>query len=145
MATVIQFPSAPRPVSARTPGPVSVRPLPIFAAVAVVVLFFAAVHTMQHGVAAEAAGASSVEPPPSVLHLGGGVTAQDSASGSADVVVVEVARGDTLWSIASELQPGRDPRPLVAAMIEANGGSTVQIGQEIVIPVRLLGEATALR
>ena len=52
---------------------------------------------------------------------------------------VIVARpGDSLWSIATSLDPDADPRPVVAALIEANGGESVQIGQQIVIPSALL-------
>jgi hypothetical protein len=47
-----------------------------------------------------------------------------------------VAPGDTLWSIATDLRPGRDPRDVVSAIAAANGvdpGSLVP-GQELVIP-----------
>jgi Tfp pilus assembly protein FimV len=47
-----------------------------------------------------------------------------------------VAPGDTLWSIARRVAPGRDPRPVVDGLIEANdvrGG--LQAGQELSIPV----------
>src|SRR5215216_692372 len=47
-----------------------------------------------------------------------------------------VQPGDTLWSIARRVAPGRDPRPVVDGLIEANdvrGG--LQIGQELSIPV----------
>lgn len=46
--------------------------------------------------------------------------------------VVTVAPGDTLWSIASSLRPGADPRPLVDELARRNGGSaTVQAGQQL--------------
>lgn len=63
--------------------------------------------------------------------VGAAVVAED------DRVVIAGA-GDTLWSIATSLSPDGDPRPAVAALIEANGGESVQIGQQIVIPARLL-------
>ena len=47
-----------------------------------------------------------------------------------------VEPGDTLWSIARRVAPGRDPRPVVDAMVEANdlrGG--LQAGQELSVPV----------
>jgi hypothetical protein len=49
---------------------------------------------------------------------------------------VVVSPGDTVWSIASSLAPGTDPRPVVDAIVEANGGSTLVAGQrlEIVVP-----------
>lgn len=52
--------------------------------------------------------------------------------------LVVAGPGDTLWSIATSLSPESDPRPAVAALIDANGGESVQIGQQIVIPARLL-------
>jgi hypothetical protein len=48
-----------------------------------------------------------------------------------------VERGETLWSIAVGLQPGRDPRDIVFEITETNGvdpGSLVP-GQELVVPV----------
>jgi nucleoid-associated protein YgaU len=47
-----------------------------------------------------------------------------------------VQPGDTLWSIARQVAPGRDPRPVVDALVEANdlhGG--LQVGQELTVPV----------
>jgi Tfp pilus assembly protein FimV len=51
-------------------------------------------------------------------------------------VTYVVESGDTLWSIARRVAPGRDPRPVVDGLIEANdlrGG--LQAGQELSIPV----------
>ncbi len=46
--------------------------------------------------------------------------------------VVTVAPGDTLWSLATELRPGADPRPLVDELARRNGGSAVlQAGQQL--------------
>jgi hypothetical protein len=49
---------------------------------------------------------------------------------------VVVQPGDTVWSIASSLAPGTDPRPLVDSIVDANGGSTLVAGQrlDIVLP-----------
>jgi Tfp pilus assembly protein FimV len=50
-------------------------------------------------------------------------------------VTYVVEPGDTLWSIARRVAPGRDPRPVVDGLIEANdlrGG--LQAGQELSIP-----------
>jgi nucleoid-associated protein YgaU len=47
-----------------------------------------------------------------------------------------VAPGDTLWSIARDLEPSRDPRDVVFEIAKANGvdpGSLLP-GQELVIP-----------
>ena len=51
-------------------------------------------------------------------------------------VTYVVEPGNTLWSIARRVAPGRDPRPMVDGLIEANdlrGG--LQAGQELSIPV----------
>lgn len=47
-----------------------------------------------------------------------------------------VQPGDSLWAIAERLAPGQDPRSLVDAMSERNGGSALQVGQQLVIPLR---------
>lgn len=47
-----------------------------------------------------------------------------------------VRGGDTLWSIAERLAPGRDPRPIVDAISAANGvdaGALVP-GQTLLVP-----------
>jgi LysM repeat protein len=47
-----------------------------------------------------------------------------------------VRSGDTVWSIAQDAVPGRDPRPVVDAILESNGldaGALVP-GQVLVIP-----------
>jgi nucleoid-associated protein YgaU len=47
-----------------------------------------------------------------------------------------VRSGDTLWSIASRVAPGRDPRPLVDDIVEANGvdAGAIVPGQTLTIP-----------
>jgi Tfp pilus assembly protein FimV len=51
-------------------------------------------------------------------------------------VTYVVEPGDTLWSIARRVAPGRDPRPVVDGMIEANDlRGELQAGQELSIPV----------
>jgi hypothetical protein len=47
--------------------------------------------------------------------------------------VVEVAPGDTLWSIARRLQPEGDPRPLVDRLAASNGGPVVRAGDRLVV------------
>ena len=50
-----------------------------------------------------------------------------------------VREGDTLWSIASRIGAGRDPRLVVDAIARANGiaGATVVPGEALVIPTDL--------
>jgi len=45
-----------------------------------------------------------------------------------------VQPGDSLWSIAGRLDPGRDLRPVVARLATEAGGDTVVPGQHLVLP-----------
>lgn len=49
--------------------------------------------------------------------------------------------GDSLWSIALGLAPDGDPRPIVDALAEANGGTSISIGQRIIVPAELVLDA----
>jgi hypothetical protein len=51
-------------------------------------------------------------------------------------VSVVVQPGDSVWSIAEEIRPGHDPRPVVDAIVDANGGAALVAGQrlEIALP-----------
>jgi Tfp pilus assembly protein FimV len=65
-----------------------------------------------------------------------GLARGDGPTRPAPRVTYVVVSGDTLWSIAQQVAPGQDPRPVVDGMIEANdlhGG--LQAGQELMIPV----------
>lgn len=44
-----------------------------------------------------------------------------------------VKPGDTLWSIAAAIAPDADPRPVVDALREANGGPDLQVGERLII------------
>jgi LysM repeat protein len=44
-----------------------------------------------------------------------------------------VRPGDTLWSIAAAIAPDSDPRPVVDALRDANGGPELQVGERLVI------------
>ncbi len=72
--------------------------------------------------------------------LGGALTASGRSApalGSrAAATVVEVAPGDTLWSIARRLQPSGDVRPLVDRLAAAHGGTVLQVGERLVVPSR---------
>jgi Tfp pilus assembly protein FimV len=46
-----------------------------------------------------------------------------------------VRSGDTLWGIAAEIAPDRDPREVVEALREVNGGPELQVGTELVLDV----------
>jgi hypothetical protein len=42
--------------------------------------------------------------------------------------------GDTLWSIASALEPGGDPRPLVAQLEQQLRGGELVAGDRLILP-----------
>jgi LysM repeat protein len=51
-------------------------------------------------------------------------------------IVYVVQPGDTLWSIAGSINPdGRDLRATVDRLVDAAGGSILQPGQRIALPV----------
>lgn len=50
--------------------------------------------------------------------------------------VYVVQPGDTFWSLALQLAPGADPRPMVDRMVAAHGGASLQAGERIVLPAR---------
>lgn len=64
--------------------------------------------------------------------LAGARSGDDRPRPVAEVAVV-VEPGDTVWSIAAEVAPGADPRPVVDAIAEANGGSALVAGQRLVL------------
>lgn len=51
-------------------------------------------------------------------------------------MVVQVATGDTLWSLAQRFAPHDDPRAIVQRIVELNAldGATLRIGQPLVVP-----------
>lgn len=67
------------------------------------------------------------------IGFAGDAAASSPPSGDSIEVYV-VQPGDTLWGIASSIAAdGEDLRPLVDALQEASGGSSLEIGQRIVI------------
>jgi hypothetical protein len=57
-----------------------------------------------------------------------------SAPSLADGGIVVVRAGDTLWSIASRVEPDADPRPLVDELSAARDGAPLQPGERIRLP-----------
>ena len=45
-----------------------------------------------------------------------------------------VAPGETFWSIAREIAPAADPRPVVDRLVAANGGPSLYAGERLVLP-----------
>jgi hypothetical protein len=65
-----------------------------------------------------------------------GLARGDGPDRPAQRVTYVVEPGDTLWSIARRVAPGRDPRPVVDGLIRANDlRAGLQAGQELSIPV----------
>ncbi|MHA7282406.1 LysM peptidoglycan-binding domain-containing protein [Arthrobacter sp. TMS2-4] len=62
--------------------------------------------------------------------------AGESAPTSTATVEVSVATGETLWDLAVHYAPERDPRDVVAEIVELNDlrSSVVQAGQSIAVP-----------
>lgn len=58
--------------------------------------------------------------------------------GETEFTYVSVAAGQTLWQLATELDPGADPRDLIAEIIRLNAltSSDVEAGQRIALPER---------
>lgn len=56
------------------------------------------------------------------------------AAGTLEPAVHVVQPGDTLWSIARELEPGGDVRLTVDRLVDLNGGATLTVGQRLVLP-----------
>jgi Tfp pilus assembly protein FimV len=63
---------------------------------------------------------------------GGGAPA--SAAGTSSGAVHVVQPGDTLWSIARDLEPSGDVRLTVDRLVDLNGGAPLQVGQRLVLP-----------
>ncbi|MBG6083764.1 LysM peptidoglycan-binding domain-containing protein [Zhihengliuella flava] len=54
-----------------------------------------------------------------------------------DVESVTVLEDDTLWGLAAEFAPDRDPRVVVAEIVELNNleRNVLQVGQQVHVPV----------
>lgn len=56
----------------------------------------------------------------------------------AESITVIVQPGDTLWAIASDLDPEGDPRALVDRLTDLAGSTALQPGQQLVVPAHWL-------
>jgi len=65
-------------------------------------------------------------------------TAKINGSSDATYVVVTVAAGETLWSLASQMADGGDVQSLVADIASANSlsGVDVEAGQKLRVPIK---------
>jgi LysM repeat protein len=107
------------PTAVRTPATVyrrrrAVAGLVLVAAVTAVVL-------LAGGILASFAAPSTASSP---------VASEGPAAGA----VYVVQPGDTFWAIARRLQPGGDPRPLVARLVAAHGSPALVTGERLSLP-----------
>ncbi len=58
--------------------------------------------------------------------------------GAEATIRVTVSQGDTLWSIAREAEPDRDPRAVIDDIraLNALAGDTIAVGEVLVVPTR---------
>ena len=71
--------------------------------------------------------------------IGGGPLATTGAAAGSGVIPAGateyvVRPGDTLWTIAASLAPGRDQRPLVDELAHQLGGASLYPGEQITLP-----------
>ena len=70
--------------------------------------------------------------------LGGGaaLASRDAGAPAGSFTTVTVAPGESLWTIAEDVAPDRDPRDVVDELVRLNALETVlvQAGQRLAIP-----------
>ena len=71
-----------------------------------------------------------------VLSGGSALASRDGGAPAGSFATVTVAPGDSLWTIAEDVAPDRDPRDVVDAIVRLNAleSVTVQAGQSLAIP-----------
>jgi hypothetical protein len=69
-----------------------------------------------------------------VLASFAGAPATPAERPAAPGAVYVVQPGDTFWDIARRLQPGGDPRPLVARLVAAHGSAALVAGERLALP-----------
>jgi len=78
--------------------------------------------------------------------IGGGaaLASRDAGAPAGSFQTVTVAAGDSLWSIAEEIAPDRDPRDVVDELVRLNALDSVAVraGQSLAIPMGSDGVAS---
>ena len=71
---------------------------------------------------------------------GGGATA--TSSSGADLELVTVKAGQSLWSLAEDIAPGVDPRDVISDILSVNQleSGSVQAGQRLMLPAEYSAE-----
>lgn len=69
---------------------------------------------------------------------GGSAVASGADMAPVSVETLTIMPGDTLWSIATEIAPGADPRDVIGEISRMNllRGGALQIGQKLAIPAQ---------
>ena len=62
-------------------------------------------------------------------------TPRPAAVSHGQVVTRTVQPGDTIWSIARQIQPKGDVRPLVDRLLTTRAGRPLQVGEEVSVPI----------
>ncbi|MGH3318108.1 MAG: LysM peptidoglycan-binding domain-containing protein [Nocardioidaceae bacterium] len=71
-----------------------------------------------------------------VFALSGAATGSGERGEPIPVTMVQVESGDTLWSIATRVAPGEDPRDLIDEIEELNSlNGSLPVGERIAVPV----------
>ena len=71
-----------------------------------------------------------------VFALSGSATGSGERGEPVPVTMVQVESGDTLWSIATRVAPGEDPRDLIDEIEELNSlTGSLPVGERIAVPV----------
>lgn len=68
-----------------------------------------------------------------VAGAGGGAPASTPVGTGVQAVYI-VQPGDTLWSIAAAQRPSVETSGLVRQLVSLNGGTTLQVGQRLILP-----------
>jgi hypothetical protein len=71
-----------------------------------------------------------------VFALSGSATGSGERGEPVPVTMVQVESGDTLWSIATRVAPGEDPRDLIDEIEELNAlDGSLPVGERIAVPL----------
>lgn len=60
------------------------------------------------------------------------VSSERQSADSQNVITFTVRPGDTLWSIAKEIEPNKDPRETVDKISKIRGTATLNVGEKII-------------
>ena len=76
-------------------------------------------------------GTSLAAPGRSTTSSSSSASSSGASSGASSIRHTVVRPGDSLWSVASRLAPGTDPRPVVDALSQARDGAPLVPGETV--------------